>query len=644
MHQASTSRLRDRRAQTQTQRRMAARGNLPRAEGSFVSGQPQFSFSPPAVSAFPLQPLEIPDRSEIHTNRLDTTANMQGPRAGAYDATARTRTATTHMGVCTPSQAEVRRRSVTVSPSVQSPRCGQLGPTSPLLAQEECSERIDRLLQRVHRAQQSRREGLVRMELTGSPRTPTRLDPPLARPVRAQSPSDSSGTVSTASIRSDIEADASGPHMDPLFSPRRRAATMDVAREKCTQERFGSADVQARAPAEDMRAKIERVRARRAARLKAEMASEASSPVMRSPDESQEPRLARMHSEISGTTYYASSDDGESDFFETRDNLMLFREMEVPMKDVDWDKRVYYHHVARTNERFRQAVEDVEISDCRESFLGELLGRREAARVLNQGRASGQGGTGTTNRVSSASSTPTAGRFTPAGRGGAAHLLDSGSRFAAPNQAETDAVLEWMDDESDVSSEGHSFDWTQHGFGYMEFRRRSRSSLASSSVMSPGSEHFTPRRGLGAMMANDAPRPISTVLESPLESPRTASRQPSLMDATGLEWSVTSSTARAATANFSEAVGAVADTRLEPAGLAAVAEADESDASMDSDEDWQMLSSDEFAAKPMSAAEEEALALEQLGSLRGQNHELRSQIQQMRRAVASLTQVVVGAQ
>ncbi|KAJ2428534.1 hypothetical protein GGF47_001302 [Coemansia sp. RSA 2524] len=553
MHQASATRLRDRRAQIQ--RRTAARASVIQTERSFVAGQPQFSFSPPETSAFPLPPLEI----------ANARAQFNPMFTHAEPAMGHGRTSTVHMRVQN-GPIEVRQRAVTQVPtSPLSPR-SPLNPGSPLLAQEECSERIDRLLQRVHRAQQSRREGIVRMEMT-SPRTPTRLDPPVPL-VLVQESATSSSTVSTASIRSDFSARDTRPE---AFSPRRRAATMDPAGEKTPTARerfsFGRADND-RKPSDDMRAKIERVRARRAARLKDEMhESPVHSPVGESFEQAQ---LPRMRSEISGTTYYASDDD-ECDFFEMHDNLMLFREMEVPVKDVDWDKRVYYHHVARTNDAFRKAVEDVEIADCRESSEGMMAGE-----------------------------------------------------FAQPNQAEADAVLEWMDDESDVSSEGHSFDWTQHGFGYMEFRRRSRSSLASSSVLSPG-EH-TPRRGLSDLMANDQSRPIS---ESPSIRPMDATRS-------GLEWSVSSSTARAATANFSEAVAAVGNVRQVLPGLA---EVDESD----SDDDWHMLDSGDLA-RPMTAAEEEAMAQEQLHELRSQNQELRVQVQHMFKAVASLTQVVIGAQ
>ncbi|KAJ2357414.1 hypothetical protein H4S01_006496, partial [Coemansia sp. RSA 2610] len=152
-------------------------------------------------------------------------------------------------------------------------------------------------------------------------------------------------------------------------------------------------------------------------------------------------------------------------------------------------------------------------------------------------------------------------------------------------------------------------------------------------------------------------QPISTVIESPLQS--------------ALEWSVTSSTARAATANFSEAVAAppgaepaprhrrglfAFGARRAPADLAAVAEADEgagpgSDSSSDSssgsssDDDWQLLGSgDEFGpAKPRSAAEEAALQQKRLDALREQNHDLRLHVQQARQAVALLAQMAIGA-
>ncbi|KAJ2498720.1 hypothetical protein GGH96_004078 [Coemansia sp. RSA 1972] len=612
MHQAST-RLRDRRAQIQ---RRTARASVIQTERSFVAGQPQFSFSPPETSefpetsAFPLPPLEIANARAQFNPIFGTQVS---PAMGHG------RTSTVHMRVQN-GPVEVRQRAVTQVPtSPLSPR-SPLNPGSPLLAQEECSERIDRLLQRVHRAQQSRREGIVRMEMT-SPRTPTRLDPPL---VLVQQSAMSSSTVSTASIRSDVSARDTMPE---AFSPRRRAATMDPSSEKTptARERFSFGRTSDCKPSDDMRAKIERVRARRAARLKDELHE---SPVQ-SPTDSAFGQLPRMRSEISGTTYYASDDD-ECDFFEMHDNLMLFREMEVPVKDVDWDKRVYYHHVARTNDAFRKAVEDVEITNCREEYVAELLGRREAAGILRSDAGNFRADQ-SNFRADQSNFRADQSNFradqSNVHANEAPHVSRSegmmAGEFAQPNQAETDAVLEWMDDESDVSSEGHSFDWTQHGFGYMEFRRRSRSSLASSSVLSPSSEH-TPRRGLSDLMANDQSRPI----ESPSARPMDATRS-------GLEWSVSSSTARAATANFSEAVAAVGVRQALP-GLA---EVDESD----SDDDWHMLDSGDLS-RPVTAAEEEAMAQEQLRELRCQNQELRVQVQHMFKAVASLTQVVIGAQ
>ncbi|KAJ2844650.1 hypothetical protein IWW36_005098 [Coemansia brasiliensis] len=349
-----------------------------------------------------------------------------------------------------------------------------------------------------------------------------------------------------------------------------------------------------------------------------------SSPASHSTVSGGRPVATRMHSEISGTTYYTSDDDSDDDFFESWDNQMLFREMELPLKDLEWDKRVYYHHVARTNDKVRQALEDVEIADCRESCLNELLGKREAAQVLRE----------------SAGEAPMAGQF------------------AQPNQAEAQAVMEWMDaeDASDVSSDCQSFDWTQNGFGYMEFRRRSRSSLASSSIaMSPTGER-TPRRGLAAMMANEQARPISALIESPFASPSAISRpqSASLVDRSSIHASVSSSTARAATADFSEAIGAVTVVPLSaaaagpsrrcagaPVDLEAVEEVDESSI----EDEWMVMGSgDEFGTvQALSEAEEDALAREQLSLLQNENHEIRQRIQQMHRVMASLTQLAIAA-
>ncbi|KAJ1741373.1 hypothetical protein LPJ68_002924 [Coemansia sp. RSA 1086] len=632
MHQASSvsSRLRDRRAQLQQRRAMSRHAHT--EQQSFVTGQPQFNFS---ISPFPLEPNTIPEPRQPRQRRDSHGLSPPSPARHAQN-----------IDTTFPEQLySTRQRSVTAEPEsnlVTSPE----GERAWLLPQEECGDRIERLLQRVHRAQQTRREGQMRMEMA-SPRAHTRFDSPQRQPAACHGPREQavvsvSNTVSTASLRSDA-TDMGSRSMLPAtepFSPRRRAATMDPAIEKTpgnkgdrAQFDFDETPVASepvQSPIEAIKTKIARVRARREARLKqeGELDMPLSSPASHSTVSGGRPVANRMHSEISGTTYYTSDDDSDDDFFESWDNQMLFREMELPLKDLEWDKRVYYHHVARTNDKVRRALEDVEIADCRESCLGELLGKREAARVLQE----------------SAGEAPMAGQF------------------AQPNQAEAQAVAEWMDadDDSDVSSDCQSFDWTQNGFGYMEFRRRSRSSLASSSIaMSPTGER-TPRHGLAALLANEQPRPISALIESPFASPSAMSRpqSTSLADRSSIHGSVSSSTARAATADFSEALGAAAAVPLAaaaaaaaagpgrrcagaPADLEAVEEVDEGGI----EDEWMAMgSSGEFgAARALSEAEEDALAREQLSFLQCENHEMRQRIQQMRRVMASLTQLAVAA-
>ncbi|KAJ2817733.1 hypothetical protein FBU31_006123 [Coemansia sp. 'formosensis'] len=109
----------------------------------------------------------------------------------------------------------------------------------------------------------------------------------------------------------------------------------------------------------------------------------------------------------------------------------MFQELSVPVKDIEWDKRVYYYHLAQNNDAYRRMAEDVSVRDCRNDCLAELGGSRR-------------------------------------------------------QREEIDAVSAWLEDPDDGEDIGErSFDWSRDGFGYMEFRRLSRASIASS-VLSPG--------------------------------------------------------------------------------------------------------------------------------------------------------------
>ncbi|KAJ2705578.1 hypothetical protein H4R19_005109, partial [Coemansia spiralis] len=331
---SSTSRLRERRMQLGRQRRS---GNpAPAQPRTATHDHAQFSFAPhqPPVSALLAQ---APGTGRGAPFRCDSGASVHP--AGASWARA---AAPVHPPVRSP---------------VRSPGPGTLVP-DPLMPIEECSERIERLLQRV---QQTHRKYAVQQALAApqpATRFAARLPQPLPPAASAAGRQSSGSTASTASQHSVSSLqNSTGRHIAAApYSPRRRAVTLGPSTTKSSGERLALALDQpsAKTPIEEMRAKIERVRARRAARLKEEMAHQ-SPRVGCSPAAGDRPAmLARMHSEISGTTYYASDDDGGygEDFFENKENLALFREAQMPVRDIDWDKRVYYHHVARTDDAF----------------------------------------------------------------------------------------------------------------------------------------------------------------------------------------------------------------------------------------------------------------------------------------------------
>ncbi|KAJ1718030.1 hypothetical protein LPJ61_006929, partial [Coemansia biformis] len=117
----------------------------------------------------------------------------------------------------------------------------------------------------------------------------------------------------------------------------------------------------------------------------------------------------------------------------------------------------------------------------------------------------------------------------------------------------------------------------------------------------------------------------------------------SLMGAakSGLAWSITSSTARAATENFNQAVAAAAGVpRASDERFCALEDAMLS--VDDEDDDWQLLSSDELGGAPGDAAEAEAQAAAHLVALRRENDDLQRSVERTRRAVEALTRVVFG--
>ncbi|KAJ2730316.1 hypothetical protein IW152_005324 [Coemansia sp. BCRC 34962] len=110
----------------------------------------------------------------------------------------------------------------------------------------------------------------------------------------------------------------------------------------------------------------------------------------------------------------------------------MFQEISAPVKELEWDKRVYYYHLAQNNDSYRRIAEDVDLRDCRKECLTELGDSRR-------------------------------------------------------RREEIEAVSMWLDDPDDGGGDigERSFDWSRDGFGYMEFRRLSRASIASS-LLSPG--------------------------------------------------------------------------------------------------------------------------------------------------------------
>ncbi|KAJ2452020.1 hypothetical protein GGI03_006811 [Coemansia sp. RSA 2337] len=236
---------------------------------------------------------------------------------------------------------------------------------------EECSERIDRLLQRV---QQTHRE-YTAWQALGSPETPT--------PTRFDAQT-SMGTVSTVSLASSSHSDAGDGDM---YSQR---SAMDAPKPDGMRPGTRSST--------DVRQKLDRLRAKRRAE----------------------------QSQVAATRHVSGGD-----FFENSYNVSMFQELSAPVKELEWDKRVYYYHLAQNNDAYRRISEDVDVKDCRSECLNELGGSSRRRRD------------------------------------------------------EIDAVSAWLEDPDDVDDIGErSFDWSRDGFGYMEFRRLSRASI--NSVLSPG--------------------------------------------------------------------------------------------------------------------------------------------------------------
>ncbi|KAJ2878370.1 hypothetical protein FB639_003404, partial [Coemansia asiatica] len=477
--------------------------------------------------------------------KFGSESRVAGRRLGLHIAT---KGAVAPMGT---SAFGSRQRSVTVQPSPVSGRLdrfhgvGYVSP-DPLMSVEECSERIDRLIQRVH---DKHREYTARQALTSpSPKTPTRFDLSMEseiqnqqRQIQSKSSRASTATVSTVSIGTDSDREGLGlglglrennvvtvDEAEGIYNPRRRAVTMGPAlgengdgqlehqqQQQKLRRRLSGAEIigeqrprAAKTSTAEIRKKLEMVRARRAAKLAEQAAADAAE----AEAEAEASGLQQQHqhqnqlavgqcqslpatlgrssyplSGLSGTTCLADPED--DDFFESSTARAMFQEIPLPLKDVEWDKRVYYYHVAQSNQKFREATEAVEIRDCRRECLVDLLGERAAAQAMSSR-------TSATTLLSSSDDN--------IGDG----MLHGGVR---PSGAEVDAVADWIDDNSDgYSDDGdRSFDWSRDGFGYMEFRRLSRASLASGHLLSPGNgaDNRTRQTSLAAVAAMPSPSP-----------------------------------------------------------------------------------------------------------------------------------------
>ncbi|KAJ1806825.1 hypothetical protein LPJ75_004960, partial [Coemansia sp. RSA 2598] len=526
-----------------------------------------------------------------------------------------------------------RQRSVTVQPSPVSGRLdrfravGYVSP-DPLMSVEECSERIDKLIQRVH---EKHREYTARQALTSpSPKTPTRFDLSMEaempnqqqlsgqKQVRSKGSRASTATVSTVSLGTDSDCEGLGLRLrqanvvaveeaEGIYSPRRRAVTMGPAlgepsdirlepqRQQQLRRRLSGAEIigdqrprAAKTSTAEIRKKLEKVRARRAAKLAEQAAADAADAAEADAEalEQQEQlglglglglglaagqsqsvpatigRTSHALSGLSGKTCLADLDD--NDFFESSTARAMFQEIPLPLKDIEWDKRVYYYHVAQSNDKFREATEAVEIRDCRHECLADLLGERAAAQAMSTL-------TSATTLLSSSDDGDGNGDCVPGGGGG-----------VRPSGAEVDAVADWIDDNSeDGGDDGdRSFDWSRDGFGYMEFRRQSRASLASGHLLSPGGgtdgrARQTPSLAAVAAQPSPSPPQPSSALRQVI-SPSTAGTAVSMssnndemqgpsmsMLGTMTEDSAPSLspvTARAAATDFSDAIVAAAVT------------------------------------------------------------------------------------
>ncbi|KAJ1672695.1 hypothetical protein EV182_006679, partial [Spiromyces aspiralis] len=85
------------------------------------------------------------------------------------------------------------------------------------------------------------------------------------------------------------------------------------------------------------------------------------------------PPLAGVDTDDSSSTHV--------DFFDQENVVAMFQEIPLQLKDPDWDKRVYYHYIRNTNQEYKDLVENIELRDCRDECLAEMIGERRARKL-----------------------------------------------------------------------------------------------------------------------------------------------------------------------------------------------------------------------------------------------------------------------
>ncbi|KAJ2382414.1 hypothetical protein GGI23_007369, partial [Coemansia sp. RSA 2559] len=227
-------------------------------------------------------------------------------------------------------------------------------------------------------------------------------------------------------------------------------------------------------PTTEIRIKVEKLRARRQAReekdRRAADACNAFFPLSSSPS-AESVLQARTGYLESGGVYRNSSGsetavdcaagiDEDVHFFGNKDVIAMFREIPLPFKKLDCEKQVHNFHVARTNDGYRKATNNVKLRNCRAECPGDILGKKAAAHVTAQESQCGK-------------EQPVQRRQS---RLGDEHVSD-----AVYNSG---LVLIDSDFEDDDESERPS-EWSRNGFGYIELRRVSRMSLEGPCEQSP---------------------------------------------------------------------------------------------------------------------------------------------------------------